>query len=366
MKIFSAALLLAFAGVAVMAQTASTAPMAPTGPIVVSPSISTRIITESGSSVVKGSPFSAEGVSESVQTLADGNRIVRQWNEKLYRSSDGKFRREGSGTPGAAFGSYIIGDSGVSITDPVGGFRYSFDLNSNSNTARMTRFRIATPAIINGEGKAFTIIQNGNADMDKEKAVAVEKAVVAARAANGQGGGIDITPSGDGTAAIELRAKAAELKALADSKLATLAVPAVPGMPAMPGVPDSQKWETHTEQLGTQNFEGVDAEGTRTTTTIPAGAIGNEQPILIVYERWYSKELKMIVYSKHSDPRFGEQTYRLTNINRSEPDPSLFTPPPGFKVVSENTPSTYRLVQPRNTAKAVPVKNVNTTTVTKP
>ncbi|HEY2866940.1 MAG TPA: hypothetical protein VGJ02_07605 [Pyrinomonadaceae bacterium] len=360
MKIFSAALLLTFAGMAVVAQTE----IAPR--VVVTPSISTRIITESGSSIVKGSPFSAEAVSESVQTLADGNRIVRQWNEKLYRSTDGKFRREGSGTPGAAFGSYIIGDSGVSITDPVGGFRYSFDLNSNSNTARMSRFRVATPALFNGEGKAFTIIQNGNADMDK---AAVERAVVAAKAATAQAGGIDITPSGETMPAVaELRARAAELKAVAvaDAKLATLAVPAMPGMPAMPAMLDSQKWDTHTEQLGTQNFEGVDADGTRTTTTIPVGAIGNEQPILIVYERWYSKELKMIVYSKHSDPRFGEQTYRLTDVNRSEPDPSLFQPPPGFKVVSSNAPSTYRLVEPRAAVKALPVKNVSTTTVTKP
>jgi hypothetical protein len=363
MKIFSAALLLTFAGMAVVAQTASTAPTAPTGPIVVSPAISTRIITESGSSIVKGSPFSAEAVSESVQTLADGNRIVRQWNERLYRSSDGKFRREGSGTPGAALGSFFTGDSGVSITDPVGGFRYSFDLNSNSNTARMSRFRVA-PAVINGEGKAFTIVQNGTIDIDK---AAIEKAVVAARAVTAQAGGIDITPSGDAMPAVaELRARAAELKATADAKLATLAMPAAPNMPTMPLMVDSRKWESHTEQLGTQNFEGVDADGTRTTTTIPAGSIGNEQPILIVYERWYSKELRMIVYSKHSDPRFGEQTYRLTNINRSEPDPSLFQPPPGYKVVSANTPSTYRLVEPRGAVKAMPVKNVNTTTVTKP
>jgi len=178
-----------------------------------------------------------------------------------------------------------------------------------------------------------------------------------------QGGGIDITP--EGANVVELQARAAELKA-ATARLATLAVPATPGMPPMPAMPESQKWETHTEQLGTQNFEGIDAEGTRTTTTIPAGSIGNERPIEIVYERWYSKDLKMIVYSKHSDPRFGEQTYRLTNINRSEPDPSLFTPPPGFKVVSSNTPSTYRLVEPRRPERPVAVKNVSTSTVTKP
>jgi hypothetical protein len=129
----------------------------------------------------------------------------------------------------------------------------------------------------------------------------------------------------------------------------------------------ARKFETHTEQLGMQNIEGVDCEGTRTTTTIPAGAIGNERPIEIVYEKWYSKDLQMIVYSKHSDPRFGEQTYRLTNINRSEPDPSLFEVPAGYKLQSQNTPGAYRIMATsKPVARVVPVKNVSSTTVTKP
>ena len=90
-----------------------------------------------------------------------------------------------------------------------------------------------------------------------------------------------------------------------------------------------------TEQLGTRDFEGVTAEGTRTLTTLPAGSIGNERDIEIVYERWYSKDLQLIVYSRHSDPRFGEQIYRLTNISRSEPDRSLFIVPSDYKITSE-------------------------------
>jgi len=86
---------------------------------------------------------------------------------------------------------------------------------------------------------------------------------------------------------------------------------------------------------GTQNIEGIEAEGTRTITTIPADAIGNERPIEITYEKWYSKELQLVVMSKHNDPRFGEQTYRLTNIVRSEPDSSLFTVPNGYKLITE-------------------------------
>ncbi len=87
------------------------------------------------------------------------------------------------------------------------------------------------------------------------------------------------------------------------------------------------------EQLGKQVIEGVEAEGTRSTVTIPAGEVGNEQPIKIVAERWYSPDLKVVVQSHRSDPRFGEHTYRLTNIVRAEPSPSLFEVPSDYKIV---------------------------------
>jgi len=86
------------------------------------------------------------------------------------------------------------------------------------------------------------------------------------------------------------------------------------------------------EQLGKQSIEGVEAEGTRTTVTIPAGEIGNERPIEIVSERWYSPELQLVVMTRHSDPRFGETTYKLTNINRTEPAKSLFEVPGDYTI----------------------------------
>jgi hypothetical protein len=97
-----------------------------------------------------------------------------------------------------------------------------------------------------------------------------------------------------------------------------------------------------TEDLGTQTMEGVPVTGVRTTRTIPAGEIGNDRPIRIVTEVWTSPELKTIVYSKRSDPRMGEQTFRLTNINRSEPDASLFTVPPDFTTVEGPQDVIYR------------------------
>jgi hypothetical protein len=89
--------------------------------------------------------------------------------------------------------------------------------------------------------------------------------------------------------------------------------------------------DVKTEQLGTKEIEGVRAEGTRTTTTLPAGAIGNVRPIQIVSERWYSPELHVVVLSRRADPRFGETIYRLANITRTEPDASLLQVPPDYK-----------------------------------
>jgi len=87
-----------------------------------------------------------------------------------------------------------------------------------------------------------------------------------------------------------------------------------------------------TESLGAQTIDGVNAEGTRITRTIPAGEIGNEQPITVVSERWYSADLQMDVKSTHSDPRFGNTTYTLTNIQRTEPAASLFAVPSGYTI----------------------------------
>jgi hypothetical protein len=87
-----------------------------------------------------------------------------------------------------------------------------------------------------------------------------------------------------------------------------------------------------TESLGTQTIEGVTAEGTRVTLTIPAGEIGNTLPIEIVDEIWHSPELQIMVMTRHRDPRSGENTYRLTNLSRSEPDRSLFEVPADYSV----------------------------------
>ncbi len=85
-----------------------------------------------------------------------------------------------------------------------------------------------------------------------------------------------------------------------------------------------------TTSLGTQTINGVQAEGTRYTRTIPAGAIGNQNPIVITTEKWYSPDLQIVVLRKHDDPRTGEVITQFTNIQRSEPDASLFAVPVGL------------------------------------
>lgn len=108
---------------------------------------------------------------------------------------------------------------------------------------------------------------------------------------------------------------------------------AVPGGPMMKLRKRAKQFpEGKKEDLGSQTIEGVVAQGTRTTHTIPAGEIGNDKPIVIVHERWQSADLQAVVMSRHSDPRMGETTYRLTNIQRGEPDASLFQVPKDFKV----------------------------------
>jgi hypothetical protein len=99
---------------------------------------------------------------------------------------------------------------------------------------------------------------------------------------------------------------------------------------------DSDEGTEHKESLGEQTIEGVRAQGTRVTRTIPAGRIGNERPIDIVSESWYSPDLQMVVQSKRSDPRVGETIYRLANVALAEPDATLFQVPAGVTVQQED------------------------------
>jgi len=106
-----------------------------------------------------------------------------------------------------------------------------------------------------------------------------------------------------------------------------------------------------TESLGTQVIGGVTAQGTRITRTIPTGQVGNQAPIVITIERWYSPELQTDVMRKEVNPQFGETSFQLTNIVRAEPDPSLFLVPSNYTIKSgrpstANEPNTKTPVEP--------------------
>ena len=110
------------------------------------------------------------------------------------------------------------------------------------------------------------------------------------------------------------------------------------GPPPPPDGEAGEKWAKHDdanvnrEQLGTKTISGLQAQGTRVTRTIPAGRIGNEKPIVVVTERWYSADLQLPLMTTHTDPMMGTVTTNLNNVNRATPDASLFQVPSDYKV----------------------------------
>jgi TonB family protein len=97
--------------------------------------------------------------------------------------------------------------------------------------------------------------------------------------------------------------------------------------------------ETRRESLGSDVMEGLHVQGTRTTQVYPAGAMGNDRPLTIVTESWFSEDLRIALLTRRNDPRYGAQTVRVTELSRQEPDASLFDIPKDYKVTNENTTS---------------------------
>src|SRR5262245_50144281 len=256
-----------------------------------------------GGKTVKGAPYSADAVTESIQTLADGNRIVNRVTSSVYRDSEGRTRREqtlkGLGILGAGEEPLQT----IFINDPVAGVTYALDTRSHTALKGMQfTFELGGKAGVEG-GQRF------------EFKVAPGTAVAGSRSMilTAPVGGAPAGPPPD-VDHFTMRTEGA-----------------VAGTYVFKTVPGASHNEVK-EQIGKQMIEGVEAEGTRTTITIPAGEIGNERPIEIVFERWYSPELQLWVMTRHSDPRTGETTYKLTNINRTEQAKSLFEVPSGYTI----------------------------------
>ena len=250
--------------------------------------------------LVKGAPYSAVAVTESIQTLADGNRMVHKSSASIYRDSEGRTRRD---QVLAKIGPYAsAGDppQTIFINDPVAQVNYI--LEPGSRTAR----KINLPNVVMRTSPDVRVEEKIRARDPQERATVTradrETFEVAVQAATAASGGVRGNVTG--------------------------------GMSGMTITVNQggKKWNSVKESLGKQMIEGVEAEGTRSTTTIPAGDLGNERDILIVSETWVSAELQAVVKSRHSDPRSGETVYALTNINRSDPAHSLFEVPADYTI----------------------------------
>ncbi|MCI0335937.1 MAG: energy transducer TonB [Acidobacteria bacterium] len=342
--------------------------------------------------VVKGAPFSGEMVYESIHTLADGNRIVNRSATTIHRDSQGRTRREQPFIFFSNFGSAGNNDrKSIQIFDPVDGSTYILDAQARTARKLMTggRFggRIVAPSPAGAvEGTSGQIRLSGNVVQHINVAGGVLQGNAikrvqpdypqVAKAARAQGSvqvRVSINENGEVTtaevtgghpllrdAALEAAKQWKFKPTMVDGRVvnvqgiltfnfvltdkendppvagaASAVAAAPPAMVAMTAPLASARRinvESKTESLGKQTIDGVEAEGTRVVETIPAGAIGNERPIEIIREHWYSPELQMVVLTRSVDPRAGETTMRLTNINRSEPDATLFQVPSDYTV----------------------------------
>jgi hypothetical protein len=93
-----------------------------------------------------------------------------------------------------------------------------------------------------------------------------------------------------------------------------------------------QRIEFKSEDLGVRDFNGISAHGKRMTMTIPAGEEGNDEPLKVVNDTWRSNELALEMMEIHDDPRIGRTVTEYEELNRGEPDPSLFHPPAGYTI----------------------------------
>ena len=229
---------------------------------------------------IPGAPYSAKAVTERVQLLSDGNRISQTTTNTVARDSKGRVYREES-LPGFATGNTEAPHM-VLIEDPVAGVHITLD-----STAK-TAFKIPAGKMLPGDRDRKRSDEAGTLSM--------------------------VEPDGGVPQAFTI--------VTGDARV----------------VEDNQA--TTTIDLGRQMIEGVMAKGTKVTHTIPAGTIGNDGPIVITTESWFSPELKVLVMSKSNDPRMGETSYKLTNISRAEPDPALFRIPADYSV-KEKPPNIF-------------------------
>lgn len=260
-----------------------------------------KIIGPEGMAVngdIKGAPYAADEVTQFSQTLGDGTRIQRETKVAVYRDGQGRVRRE---TP-----------SEITIMDPEAGVLYS--LNPKTMTGRKSKMAVFITRSVSGPKTTVDVTVNSEGPLSAEQKarIAEARSMVVVTGAAGE------------KAKVEL----AELQAAAQAKAGGV----LGGITSSSTGQVMYKTMAAGEPIGQQMVEGVLCDGTRSSETIAAGAIGNDKPIQTVNERWYSSELKTTVRTMRTDPRNGDETFRLTNIRRGEPGPDLFQVPAGYQI----------------------------------
>ncbi|MGA7239888.1 MAG: hypothetical protein WBY44_29680 [Bryobacteraceae bacterium] len=243
---------------------------------------------------IKGAPYSGDQITENTQILGDGTRIHNENAVKVYRDSEGRVRRE---TPEM-----------ISIFDPVAGVGYTL----NPSTLTGSKMQVS----VSVKGGPNSVSYSASASSADGKTVQVYAGTKTATI-TGSGEGVGIgTGAGSGFFYSAAGPNIAFSKALAVGKA---------------------------ESLGPQTMEGVNVQGERRTHTIEAGEIGNDRPIQTIDEHWYSPDLQLDVMTRHSDPRTGEQTTRLVDIRRGDPDASLFQVPASYTInEGKNVPAVFK------------------------
>ena len=268
--------------------------------------------------IVKNAPYTAQAVTETTQVLMDGNRIVHRSVALLARDSAGRTRQERRTEHGGT--AYIY--------DPID--NRSYVLRLAGKTAVSLPRMPAAPAPPVPPAPPAPPVAPAPPAPPKSGAVAVQPGRVVVRKGS-QDGSEDVQVE-------VIRVGRDDEHESADMPGHSLPMPPMPpltmrGHPL--GLPYGHTDRPVTESLGSRDFDGVRADGKRTTRTIPAGAIGNEKPIAVVSERWFSPDLNVVVMSRNVDPRSGETVYRLTDIKRAEPSAELFKVPADYKVRGE-------------------------------
>jgi len=302
-----------------------------------------------GERVVKGAPYCATAVHESIQVLGDGNRIVRKQESQLCRDGDGRTRREVQREGGPKV---------VYLNDPVA--RESWVIYPEQK--RLQRLRGNVNVLMRGapmhDDAAMSDWQASMQDWGermreqagrwKEWAGRVAERAKAAdveriRSRTGEPGIVIerelVLPGApaSGASAVERRRELRVIHASEMPAPPAVMAPPVPPVPPLPPAPLMLQLPLAmpraggvTTALPPKEIEGLKVNGERTTSTIEAGKIGNEKPIVSSREVWRSPELMLTVQSRDADPRSGEQNYRLEKIRRGEPDPALMKPPADF------------------------------------